>query len=57
MSWCVTYDNGGYVHHWNCEDSEVESIRVFEYFKGIFKHVCRILNGDVVEEYTDHDEF
>jgi hypothetical protein len=59
MEWYVVYGNdlnGTPTRCWNCEDSEVEAIRVYEYFKFIFSHVIMYHDGKIVHEYKRYFE-
>lgn len=57
--WYVTYgDNyvGGVSRRWNCDDSEVEANRVFEYMKYTYNVVRKYHNDELVEEWKYYSE-
>lgn len=64
MEWYVVYSDllgdmnkiPNYYHTWDCGDSEVEAIRVYEYFKFIHRHVIMYHDGKIVHEYIRYEE-
>ena len=54
----VAYRNApeGYLHHWNCKDSEVEAFRVYGYYKNVCKYVAMWKDKNIIHEYKYYDE-
>ena len=58
MDYVVYYGDSkdGYLRHWNCEDSLVEAMRVYEYMMYVFRYVVVKSGYKTIQEYIRYDE-
>lgn len=59
MEWYVGISNDLYSapdRAWNCEDSENEANRVYEYFKSIYNHVVLYHDGTVIHDHKRYPD-
>ena len=57
ITYVVEYGDNedGYLRHWNCKDSKVEAMHVYEYLKFVNKYVRVRSGSDILIEWRNYD--